>query len=555
EGRDAWPGLRQPTKALALVAAGRGAYLCAHAAAVLLNVNLPSAEMIDWREGAALPPGRPRTLPDLFAAARRDAGGATLIVDGVRSAGWEQLERWSTNLAGALAGALAPGERLAILAPNGLPHLVAEMAAWRLGAIAAPIFTGCGPARLKTMIDLAAPSVALVADPAHATAMPPGCRVIDVAALWRLADGDARANDRAVGPDTACLLLFTSGSTGAPRAVELTHDNLASQQAAFAALWPEVGPGDRLAAYLPWHHSFGALAERLWALVRGATLTVVPGGGRDRAALIDTVRAVAPTVFMSVPKAHRVVIEADAFAPGALRWAFTAGAPLDADLLAWYDARRIPLYEGWGLTETSPSATITPPGTRRVLGVVGQPIPGVAVGVRRDDGRIFVRGPNVMRGYFRDAPATALCLAGGTMDSGDLGAWTPEGLKLAGRADHLVKLPNGEKVALSEIEAALARHAAVRHAVVGIDDGALIALIEAAPGHDLGALARALAEVNDAQALHYCRVGAGFAVAEPLSVEGGGLTPSLKVARGAVLSAFRAWRRHGGAAFVDLTTR
>ncbi|MBA3847556.1 MAG: AMP-binding protein, partial [Planctomycetes bacterium] len=199
-----------------------------------------------------------------------------------------------------------------------------------------------------------------------------------------------------------------------------------------------------------------------------------------------------------------------------------------------------------------PSATITPPGAPRVLGVVGQPIPGVAVGVRRDDGRIFVRGPNVMRGYFGDAPASARCLAGGAIDSGDLGAWTAHGLKLAGRADHLIKLPNGEKVALSEIEAALERRTAVRHAVVGIDDGALVALIEAAPGHDLGALASALAQVNDAQELPYCRVAAGFAVTKPWSVEDGGLTPSLKVARGAVLTAFRAWRQHGGGGFVEI---
>ncbi len=515
-------------------------------------MNPPAASAIDWREGAALPADRPRTLPDLFAAARRVAGPATLIVDAGRAAGWAELDRWSANLATALAGDLEAGERLAILAPNGLPHLIAELAAWRLGAIACPVFTGCGATRLHSMMDLAAPRVALVADPAHLAALPVGCRALDLADLWRLAEGDGATRDRAVAADTPCLLLFTSGSTGTPRAVELTHDNLASQQAAFAALWPEVGPGDRLAAYLPWHHSFGALAERLWSLVRGATLTVVPGGGRDRAALIETVRAVAPTVFMSVPKAHRLVIEADAFAPGALRWAFTAGAPLDGDLLAWYDARRIPLYEGWGLTETSPSATITPPGAPRTLGVVGQPIPGVAVGIRRDDGRVFVRGPNVMRGYFGDPQASARCLADGAIDSGDLGEWTPHGLRLAGRADHLIKLANGEKVALAEIEAALTRQPAVHHAVVGIDDGALVALIEAAPGHDAAALARALAAVNAAQEVPYCRVAAGFAITEPLSVEGGGLTPSLKVARGAVLGAFRAWREGGGDDFVAL---
>jgi long-subunit acyl-CoA synthetase (AMP-forming) len=306
--------------------------------------------------------------------------------------------------------------------------------------------------------------------------------------------------------------------------------------------------GDRLAAYLPWHHSFGALAERLWALSRGATLTVVPGGGRDRDLLALTLRAVRPTVFMSVPKIHALAMERGLFAAGGLRWAFTAGAPLDQAVFRWYQERGIPVYEGWGLTEASPSCTITVPGAGHVPGVVGQPIPGVAVGVRAGDGRIFVRGPNVMRGYYgQESP----CLQDGMLDSGDLGAWTEAGLRLNGRADHQLKLANGEKVPAGEIEAALQAHPAILHAVVAVE-GELVAVVEARGGAGAAAVAAAVAALNAMQEAPWQRLAAVYLLRQPMAVENGMLTASLKVSRGRVLSTLRAWRAHGGPALERL---
>src|SRR5690606_23182768 len=123
------------------------------------------------------------------------------------------------------------------------------------------------------------------------------------------ADGDADL-PWAGGPEDPCLILWTSGSGGRPRGVVLSQDNLCSQQAAYAQLWPEVGPGDRLAGYLPWHHSFGALAERLWILSRGACFHVIPGHGRDHEAFLEALRRVRPTLFCSVPKLHGIAVAA-----------------------------------------------------------------------------------------------------------------------------------------------------------------------------------------------------------------------------------------------------
>jgi len=504
-----------------------------------------------WRHGPPLPVARPRTLAELVTSCQERHGDAIVLDDGRQLISWNNLVTWSGRLASRWRDRVAPGERVAILVGNGLPHLLAELAAWRLGAVAVPIFSGIGLLRVSELLHAVEPAL-IVADGGSALAS--GMPGISSDEVMSEAFSPGPGFARPVSADTPCLILFTSGSSGRARGVILSHDNLCSQQAAFAQVWPDVGPGDRLASYLPWHHSFGALAERLWALTRGATMTLVPGGGRDHHRLVTTVRRVRPTVVMSVPKIHRLFSDGDALDFSVLRWVFTAGAPLPEAIAERYAQRGVAVYEGWGLTETSPSAAITPAGRVRMPGVVGEPIPGVAIGVRAD-GRILVRGPNVMLGYWRDEAATAACCTRDgdqrVIDSGDLGGWTPAGLRLDGRADHQVKLPNGEKVTSAVIEAALHEHPAVAHAVVCAEPD-LVALIEAAPGHCPRAVASAIAAVNAAEPVPYRRIGEAFLITDPLCVERGQLTASLKVARAEVIAQFRGWRRGGGGPFAAL---
>ena len=318
----------------------------------------------------------------------------------------------------------------------------------------------------------------------------------------------------------------------------LSHDNLASQQAAYAMLWPEVGTGDRLASYLPWHHSFGGLAERLWALCRGAQLHVVPGGGRDRAQFASALRAIRPTVFMSVPKMHAVVAQEQLVAPGQLRFAFTAGAALPEAWFAWYEQRGIPVYEGWGLTESSPSAVISAPGRTRTPGVIGVPVPGVGVGVERGTGRILIQGPNLMLGYFaQEAPCLARHGPGRILDSGDLGAWTEQGLTLVGRCDQVLKLANGEKLHAPSIEANLdVRY--IHHGVVAVDQD-LVVILDPRSGVGDAQLVASLQATNALQAEPWLRIARAYVARSPWTIENGLLTVSMKVARGVVLAAWR----------------
>ncbi len=500
-------------------------------------------EPIDWRHGPALELHRPRTLAPLLEQAATRAGDRIVLRDGAQAVTWDDLERLSASVAAAWAPLVAPGDRVAIALANGLPHLVAELACWRLAAVAAPVFTGQNPALITAQITALDPVLA-VCSADLAAAVPAGLTCHFGSALLKLPA--QTCGWRPADPHTPCLILATSGSTSHARAAILTHDNLCSQQAAFAAIWPEFGPGDRLASYLPWHHSFGGLAERLWSLCRGAEMTLVPGGGRDHDVLLATVRAVAPTVVMSVPKIHQALTKAEVFANASPRWVFTAGATLGPAEEAWYATHGIPVYEGWGLTESSPSATITLPHAPRRPGVVGTPIPGVSVGVR-SNGKLVIAGPGVMSGYFRDQRATDHVLGhepqvGRILETGDLGAWTDAGLRFDGRADLTVKLINGEKVALAHISSALESQPGLRQVVILIDHDRVIALCSAMAELSDSALSAAITVVNQSLASPYMRIQATYRLQTPATCADGLLTPSHKVARGAWVRSFLAWR-------------
>jgi long-subunit acyl-CoA synthetase (AMP-forming) len=504
---------------------------------------------ITWRHGPSLPSKRAHTVNDLMAACVTQHADAVVITDGVIRASWRDLDAWSARVAHAWSSQLVPGERCVVLLPNGIPHLIAELACWRLGVIAVPLFLGFSAERIHELIDHVAPRL-IIADialtPTSATYV-----VCTSADVWRIAHNGTSIGtvDRPVAANDVCLMQFTSGSTDIPRGVLLTHDNLASQQAAFALHWPTVGPGDRLAAYLPWHHSFGALAERLWALCRGVSMTLIPAGGRDRVLLVKTIQHVAPTIFMSVPKIHALIKQENLFKKNSMRFVFTAGAPLPADIRQWYVEQDIPLCEGWGLTETSPCCTLTVPSLARdfASGLVGNPIAGVSVGVRHSDQHIVVRGPNVMRGYYQRATPN---LQDGVLDTGDLGCWTTDGLQLQGRADHQLKLGNGEKVSAEALENALYTCAGIRHVVVAAEPE-LVAIVELHSGFLASTVHGAIQALNAMQDIPYHRISAVFIMTQPMTIENNLLTASLKVSRARVLQAFRAWQQQDSNALFE----
>jgi len=367
--------------------------------------------------------------------------------------------------------------------------------------------------------------------------------------------------DTSTDPDTICLNMYTSGTMGTPKCVQLMHKNILSQQAALDLVW-DVTPEDRFLAYLPWHHSFGGIFELFTALYNGATFSLETSYGRDVNSIFDNWKKVKPTIFFSVPKVYQSLYEMtnaseeaeDIFFNSGLKFIFTAAAALPEKLSNEFEARNITVVEGWGLTETSPCCTLTDPSLKRETGVVGKPIPGVSVRIA-DDEEIQVKGPNVMVEYYNNDEANeGVFTEDGWYRTGDVGAITENGLKLISRKDRIFKLSNGEKVIPTDLEKAIELKCHyVQYAVVsGSGEEHPVALIfpnkrllenpdyEMSPGegcfcprslNELGkCLTGCMHIANNNIGQKFAKVKSAAIIMDELSLDSKTLTPSMKMA-------------------------
>ncbi len=374
------------------------------------------------------------------------------------------------------------GDRVAMLSENRLEMFMFEMAIMSIGSVTVPIYAGYPENQVDYILNHARPKFTVSScKKQHDKVLASSFKNIELSwVMDEVEQTDANAfsslleNDDAsteklderlqlVHGDDLCLIMYTSGTTGPPKGVRLTHQNIISQQKAISLLW-DVDEEDTFLSYLPWHHSFGGLFERFMTLFNGATLGIDDSRGRDMNRIIENWKLWEPTIFFSVPRVHEMLLseckqkkEVDAMVFGdRLRMVFTAGAPLPATVEAGYRRHGVPVLEGWGLTETSPCVTVTTmDGTWR-SGHVGMPIPGVRV-IIDDSQEILVKGPNVMQGYLDDEDATAKCIdRNGWFHTGDLGEFRKDGLCIIGRLDGAFKLTTGEKVHPQRIEITLA---------------------------------------------------------------------------------------------------
>jgi long-subunit acyl-CoA synthetase (AMP-forming) len=354
------------------------------------------------------------------------------------------------------------------------------------------------------------------------------------------------------------MIMFTSGTSSFPKGVQLTHRNLMSQQKALEILWkPESGM--RFLCYLPWHHSFGGLFERLFALHSGGCLAIDDSGGKDAARLLQNFNEVKPNVYFSVPKVYQEIVTkilaepelGDSFFHDSLKFVFTAAAPLPISTSEIFKNKGIPVVEGWGLTETSPCCTLTGLSLERTPGVVGFPIPGVAIMLGAEN-EILVKGPNVMRGYFRQPEVTSGVFSDGWFRTGDVGDVTSEGVKIISRIDRMFKLDNGEKVFPARIEDRIAgrckfikyayvfgsgqKHPSLltfpNYELMSADGGGELDQSECVYPGCLGDLAGCLGECIKAEqeaGAVFERVDAAVVVDVELTVEANQLTPSFKL--------------------------
>jgi len=490
-----------------------------------------------------------------------------------------------------IARGIRPGDRVAMISENRPEMLMSELATMSIGAVTVPVFAGYLPRQVAYVLAHAKPKFVVVSGvhqlnkierDRHPWIEEYFCMDFDdQTRAWGARDFDdltgpggapdqqlTRQIDR-VQDDDLCLIMYTSGTTGSPKGVRLSHRNIISQQKAVSLIW-DVSGKDVVMNYLPWHHSFGGIFERLLTLYHGCELCLDDSYGRDIDRMLDNWRRFNPTLFFSVPRVHDLLLSRcreDAAAEhvvfgGRLRWVFTAGAALPAGVAAAYRERNIPVLEGWGLTETSPSVTLTTLDQHWKSGYVGFPIPGVSVRIN-DDQEILVKGPNVMSGYLDDEEATAQVIdAEGWFHTGDLGEFTKDGLRVLGRRDGAFKLTTGEKVHPQRVETVLVNESPLIHQAIVLGSGedfvgALIYPDKAAlrdcagdnrlptderVGHQAvrDLFAEELSRVNQLLEVKYQRVRRAVLIDSEPSLGNGELTPSGKLVRRAVMDHHKA---------------
>jgi long-chain acyl-CoA synthetase len=420
-------------------------------------------------------------------------GDVVALISRNQSITYDDLRGRVDRLRGGLAGlGIGHGDRVAILCGNGHPFVLTYLAVVGLGAVGAPLNPSSPAPELQRQLRVVAP-VAVVVDRSAAGAW----SAIDRAAVPSVrsvisVDGDAcdvpiedllaaaplPAVD--VAPDHLAVLMFTSGTAGAPRAAMLTHGNLLANIVQSRSVPRRVAPADVVYGVIPSYHIFGLNVVVGVSLAAGATVVMVQRF--DPATALESIRSRGVTVIPGAPAlwvafAHFDEAPSDAFA--GVRLALSGAAKLPVSVAERFEERfGLRIAEGYGLTEASPVVTSSA-GMTPVFGSIGRVLDGIDVRIVDDAGgdalvgdagELWVRGPNVFAGYLDDPEATARVLtADGWLRTGDLGLCDEEGrLYLVDRSKDLI-IVSGFNVFPAEVEEVLLEHPAVADAgVLGV---------------------------------------------------------------------------------------
>lgn len=463
----------------------------------------------------------PDTIPEaVFAVAHRAPERVAMQIkqqDAYRQCTYRQLVEQVEVLAAALMRHdLRRGDRVAIVAENRPEWVVAYLGIVAAGGTAVPLdiqLSGGDLARLLArsgarlvfvsattwplLRNVGLPVTVIALDPLHDS----GCPFLDE---WVRAGRDGSVEKPKLSPEDVASLLYTSGTTGEPKGVRLTHRNLLSNAKALAQSG-SASAEDRFLAILPLHHAYPFMVTGLVPLLLGAQITFLPTLKGPE--LMRCLREAQITFLVGVPQVfamvRRGIVEKinQRSMPVRLlthlllafsgvvrrhmtvnlgRWLFATvhrqfgpslrilvcgGARLDPDVAQFLFSLGFTLLEGYGLTETAPAVTFNPL-ARPKMGSAGVPIPGVEVRIVNPNstgvGEVTVKGPNVMQGYDANPQATADAIRDGWFYTGDLGYLDRDGyLFLTGRAKELIVTAGGKNIAPEELEARYQRSPAI----------------------------------------------------------------------------------------------
>lgn len=523
---------------------------------------------------------------------------------------WDDITRFANGLR---VNGVKAGDKVAILSENCPEWVVADFAILALGAVTVPIYPTVPADQVGFILENADVTVAVVENAEQLQKLqkvrPQSLgRVIVIRGAIPTA-GESQAGDetlttfsdvlhaghqstspidlRAIDDEQLATIVHTSGTSGVPKGVMLSHRNIVSNVQSSLTLLP-VEATDVSLSYLPLSHIFERTVEEFALLSTGATVCYSEGIDKIQENLAE----VRPTVLVSVPrllekvyskvqgqlehapKPLRKVLAAGiksektsgmtyrlvdwfvfkklrAGLGGRVRAVVSGGAGLAGEIARFYNKAAIPVYEGYGMTETAPVIAANPFGDSRP-GTVGRAVPGVEVRTA-EDGELLVRGPNVMMGYYKQDKETAKTVGSdGWLHTGDIAEIAQDGyIKIVDRKKNILVLATGKNVAPFPIENAISLSPYISEAIL-VGDG--LKYISALVGPDFEALQPMAAsldlpadtaqwvqhpKVRDLMQHEVTKAVAKFAPFEQpkriallphaLTVEGGDITPSLKV--------------------------
>ena len=496
-----------------------------------INIHLPGLRRHIFPQLDLHTRGRPKSLPrhrnlvDMLDRAAERYGSQVAMI--ARRPSGEQTQTTYRELRDkahraalllAMRG-VKPGDRVLLIGENSPDWVLGYFAILSAGAIAVPLDHLISVEELAPIVKIAEPGAALRSSAVHKRLGDIKAKILelDMAELGRpfILRGEAKTPPAQHERKALASMVFTSGTTGAPKGVMLTHGNFAAEIAMLSRVFV-LGADDVVLSLLPLHHTFEFTCGMLLPLASGAT--IVYPLEIDAKLLSRTLADVRPTALIGVPAVweavhRRIVDEVEGRGPffhaafdnlrdlnrrldansglnfgsivfrqvhsalgGRLRLAVSGGSALPHRVADFFNDIGIPLLEGYGLTEAGPVLAVARPEEALRVGSVGQPLAGVEIKIVPEGesiGEIVAHGPNVMAGYYRNEAATQEVIRDGWLHTGDLGRFDDDGrLYVVGRAKEVIVDSGGNNIYIDELEEVYGRSQYVKElAVVGLKVG------------------------------------------------------------------------------------
>lgn len=385
------------------------------------------------------------------------------------------------NRTAAVISERVKGNTVGILLLNSPKFVTTLFAVWKAGKTAVPLNYLLPPADIGFIIRDSGMSAVISSQffAQNLAAMKP--LFGDKGVILMADDPEFSAGSTATPPaphDERALILYTSGTTGRPKGVILTHHNLAYNVDSCQRAG-EFDNRDSFLCLLPFFHTYAITGTILLPLFSGCKMVLV-----DRFVPLKVLKLIQEhqvSAFLAIPSMYRVLAMTEGdFDLRSVRFPISGGEPLPLAVAKAFEKRfGVPIFEGYGQTEASPVVTLNVPGAN-TLGTIGRALPGVEVVIWDDQknvlpndqiGELMVRGGNVMAGYHNLAEETSKTISSGWLHTGDLGKMSADGyITITGRKKDLI-ISAGENIYPREVEEVLAQHPKVKEcAVIGVKD-------------------------------------------------------------------------------------